>query len=693
MPAYLKITVSGILAMLCAAAAAQPHAHSTESRGASLKQHYDAAQSFQKAGDLDRAGAEYRAFLADALSDLAAGHANAGEYARAASINDEALELDPGSRALRLACAKTTLLAGDFPRAQALAEALLKDSSADFRTMAEAHQIRGRALLKMNQDQDARKELEAAVALDSSFENGYDLAVACLDLDDEKCATQLFGEMKASFGDTAALHMSFGRAYGNSDFAPRAVTEFEKAIAQDPRFPGAHYSLAAALLATGQDAKTVLTAEAELKKELAISPRDFLTYAALGKIAATHQHYPEAESYLKRAESLNPTNPDAFLYLGQMEYDNGRLADAEAQLRQAIRLTTDASRNRYQIQKAHFLLGRILVQQHREEEARAEMQTARAFANKALSKDKSELAGLLPNLSDAPEPQRTSGGPAAAAQSNPPGPDSGSETRNAYEKQLTEAIADSYNNLGVIAAIGNDYPNALHDFERAGAWNPSLDGLDYNLGRAAFMASRFADAIPSLSRYVHEHPLDSGIRTALAISQFRESSYSDCIETLKGLGESIDSIPQVQYIYADSLVKTGHLSEGEERLESLVAVHPEVADVHRGLGEALALQGDTQRAIKEMQSAIQLNTDDPQAHFDLGKIRLEGGDAGAAIPDLEIAARLSPSDPGFHRELASAYQQASRAADADKELQIYEKLQAQQAPQRPASDPGDEKIP
>ena len=62
--------------------------------------------------------------------------------------------------------------------------------------LAQAHQVLGRALLKLNQDQEARKELEAAVALDPTFPNGYDLAVACLDLDDEKCAVQIFDEME-----------------------------------------------------------------------------------------------------------------------------------------------------------------------------------------------------------------------------------------------------------------------------------------------------------------------------------------------------------------------------------------------------------------------------------------------------------------------------------------------------------------
>ena len=83
--------------------------------------------------------------------------------------------------------------------------------------------------------------------------------------------------------------------------------EFRRAIEENPRLPGAHYLLAAVLLATGNDASPLDAAEAELKKELVISPGDSMTYAALGKIAVTRNNYPEAETYLKKA--IIPRSP------------------------------------------------------------------------------------------------------------------------------------------------------------------------------------------------------------------------------------------------------------------------------------------------------------------------------------------------------------------------------------------------
>src|SRR3984885_9922855 len=359
-----------------------------------LQQHYNDAQKLQQMGKLSEAAEQFRAFLADALGELAIGYVLVPDYTRAAPLFDEALTLEPDSSSWLLDYARTALVLGDLDRAKTLATKFIQKYPDNRAKLAQAHQVLGRTLLKLNKDQEARKEFEAAVALDPTFANGYDLAVACLDMDDEKCAVQIFDEMEKSFGDTPEIHMAFGRAYGDSDFQPRAVTEFRRAIEENPKLPGAHYLLAAVLLATGDDETHLEDAEAELKKELAISPRDSMTYTALGKIAATRKNYPEAETYLKKAISLGSQSPDAYLYLGQVYFSTNRFSEAETALRQCIQLTTDISLNRYQVQKAHFLLGRILTQKGQQDAAHAEMTISRELANKTLAQDKNALTGL-----------------------------------------------------------------------------------------------------------------------------------------------------------------------------------------------------------------------------------------------------------------------------------------------------------
>jgi tetratricopeptide (TPR) repeat protein len=668
--AMRKAFICVLVAELCSASCIHAGAQASP-----LAQHYDSAMRLRQAGRLDEAAQEFRLFLAVTLGELALGRAfEEKNYAKAAPLFEEALVLEPDSQPLRTEYAQAALDAGDLALAETLARQLMNSNDASPANLALAHRILGRALMKQDRDQDARSEMEEAFRLDPSFANAYGLAAVCLDVDDGACAGRVFDEIVQSAGDTPAVHMQIGLAYGNSDFVPQAIAEFRKVIAENPRFPAAHYCLAAALLAAGDDAKNLPEAEAELKKELAISPRDYLTYAALGKLAVSAQRYGEAEVYLKRAASLDSANPDAFLYLGQLYFNTNRLDEAEPALRKAIALTKDPSRNRFQIQKAHYLLGRILMQEHRAGEAHAEMEIAKSFANQGLSHDKSELAGMLGNS--------TATGSLSAA-SNSENPDvtarqessqQDSKSIDEAEKRAAQPIADSYSNLGTIAAIDKNYDEATADFEQAAKWNPKIDGLDLNWGRAAFMASKFAEAVAPLSRYIAAHPEDSGVRTALAMSQFMTADYAGCLQTEKAGAGIMPSIPQAEYVVAESLVKTGEIAQGRSRLEQLETAHPEIEDVHRSLGEVYEAQGDLPKAARELRTAIVLNGADAEAHYDLGKVLVESGNGPEAIQELENAVKLTPDNPAFHRELAAAYRLASRKDDEIRELDLYDRL-------------------
>ncbi|HTV06551.1 MAG TPA: tetratricopeptide repeat protein [Acidobacteriaceae bacterium] len=625
------------------------------------------------------ASREYREFIAEVVGELAMGAAHLGNYQAAAPLFSEALALTPDAPELLLDDAQAALSHGDFQQARSRAQLVLANDASgahpvDKQTAALAHQIAGRALMKMYQDKEARKELEAAVALNPNFQNGYALAVVCLDMGDQKCARQLFTEMEASFGDTALIHLEFGTAYGESDFPFQAIAEFKRAIAENDRLPEAHYSLAAAYLAS-QEAANVPKAEAELQQELQISPDDFLTYAALGHIEFMQHRYAEAERDLKHAITLNPNNPDAYLYLGQLYYETNDAANAEAALRQAIQHTTDISRNHYQIQKAHYLLGRLLARSGHDAEAQAEMRIVQQLMQQALNRDKDRLSGKVPRVGTMGS---STSDTIAMASLNDDGRQT-SETKSTHEletfrNQIAAPVADSYNNLGAIAASSKDYATALNYFQRASQWNPQLPGLDYNWGHAAFMSSRFQDAVLPLTRYLHAHPGDSSIRPALAISLFMTGDYNGVVQTLQPVLSTIDQIPQVEYVYADSLVKTGQRPAGIARLLALEKQHPEISDVHRALGEAYA-QGrrpDLSSAVEELNAAVRLNPMDAQTHFDLGKVNLQQGNVQAAITELETAVQLKPSDCSLHSELALAYRQSLRPQDAEREEKYCE---------------------
>ena len=555
-----------------------------------LQKRYEAAQKFQAAHDLQHAAEQYRIFLADALGEAAMGRAQSGQYDRAEDDFDEALKLVPEFPTMQLEYARAALTGGHAEHASLLAKALLERYPANQKIQMEAHALLGRALLKLDKDADARAQFEAAVALDPTFDNGYELAVADLNLNDVDATRKVFAEMLTSFGDTPGIHMDFGQAYNNSDFQADAVAEFRKAIAENPKLPGVHYALAVALLATSGNS-TLSEAEDELRKEIADNPKDASAYAALGHLLAKNGQSPveqtEAESDLKRATELDARNPDAFLYLGQLYAEQKHVPEAEAALRQSIALTVDVSRNAFQVQKAHYLLGRLLMQSNDRVAADQQIALSQALLEQSRSRDQSRLSDYL-------QEKKTPGmgadlAPAPQAKSVTPPTEHKSEAAvEAFEKKITPAVADSYNNLGAIAASEHSYGSALMYFQRAAEWQPSLPGLDFNWGRAAFEAGAYAQAIGPLSRYIKGNPTQDGARRVLGISQFFTHDYSATRATLAPFANNPSEPPQLQFAYADSLVKTGDAAAAIPRLEALAKTSPNLPDVSAALAEAKA---------------------------------------------------------------------------------------------------------
>jgi tetratricopeptide (TPR) repeat protein len=592
----------------------------SSSNDALLKQHYEAAQNSQSAGNLEEAAHQYRLFVADALGQLALDRAHAGQYERAAPLFEEALYLAPRSPILQIEYARAALAHGDLTRSKTLANQVLSGYPNNAKASAKAHLILGRAFLRANKDQEARQQLEAAVALEPDFEDGYALALACLDMGDQTAAARIFSEMESALGSSAIIHREFGRAYAHSDFPQKAIPELEAAIAKDHRLTEAHYLLAAVYLAVGGEASSQ-AAERELHNELEVSPKESLAYTALGQIALGRHQYAQAEKDLRHAIALQPESVDAYFNLGELYLHTSRASEAEAALRKSIALTTDVSYNRYQVQNAHYLLGRLLVKSGRGEDGRKELQISSALLQQSLQQDRNRLSDYLRvqgPTADAlmRDPTGSSGAPAPARQ----GPEftNTEEQIDDFEKKIGPAVADGYNNLGVAAAINKDFPTALSYFQKAAEWNSSLPGLDYNWGKAAYSAGQYQQAVSQLSRYLQSHPADTNIRSMLGVSRFLMNDYAGTLSTLRPIESQLDSMPQVACVYAASMVRTGEVDHGIERLVALEQAHPDLTDVHHELAAAYAETSRPQEAMREIQQYETLRSEST-AQQDPGK--------------------------------------------------------------------------
>ncbi len=704
----------------------------------SLQQHYQAARTFAVGGDTERAATEYKAFLSEALQQMANARANAGNFTSSFQLFEEAIQAAPDSPLVREGYSTALVLGGDAERARVQAEKAVELAPKD----GYAQALLGEILYQAADYNGAKQHLEAAATAmkgDLTFRVGYALANTYIKLSDVNRASLLFDEMQVGLGNTASLHVYFGYAYLTGDNLDRAIAEFKHAIEKDPKVKEAHYWLGLAYLARDEDKGWDENA-AEDRAEIQNNPDDFRPYYDLGNIALKFHRTEEAERELKRAAEIQPDNPDPLIALGELLISQRRLRDAEAAMSRAISLTKDVSRNGYQINRAYYVLGRIQVETGRREEGVKNLKMAAELRDKTQAPAANRDAGAAAaqeRIADA-KPMR----PEEPHSTLPP---EQQKQLDAYFDQLKPALADAYNNLGVAAGAHNDFDAAMTYFRKAGQWYPALETLDRNLGMSAFHAGNYQDAILPLWHALERNPNDERVRAALGLSYFSVKNYEGTVETLRPIEKTVAPDPGAGAAYAVSLIKTGKYEQGMALLKSLEQANPNLAGLHAAVGETYADQGIYASAIEEYRKSLALDASQPRtrfllgvallrdgkpadavpelraalkenltdaatkyhlalalvqsqqkdeavsllqqviaqnqkyadAYYQLGKLQLEGGDAKQAVSSLESAANLSPQSDYIHYQLSLAYSREARADDAQREMQLYQALKTQ----------------
>jgi tetratricopeptide (TPR) repeat protein len=663
----------------------------------SMKLHYDAAFRFQDAGDISRASSEYALYLSMALHRIANGHANLGEYARAAQLYEQSLKLAPEDGDLKIDYASAALDAGDWRKAKDLTVSALDSLSRDAHPPnAHAVSVLAQALLELGEHQEALQQFKLAAELHPAFETSAHLAGAYLVLGDQLNAAKILAEMPKKYGDTAALHMKLGSLYGNSKFFDEAISEFRKAIAKDNRIKGAHYSLGATYMMQLSE-PGYGKAEAEFREELAIDPGNTLVYMPLGRILMSRHLYAEAEANLKRALEANPQSAATYITLGQLYKEVGKTLEAERAFRKSIALTLDPSTNDYEVEQAHFWLGRLLADSGNIAEGHKELDIARSLLFLKEQNVESRLSGsslvqMSLETTHAADPEKLA-------------------ALKAFEKQSGPIIASSYSNLGANSANAGEYANASSYFEQAAKWNPALPGIDENWGRAAFAARKYVNATGPLSRALALHPADAHVRGMLGLSLCLVHDYARAIKVLQPIEEKVNAIPELAVAYAGAIAITSGTNEGLVRLESVEQPNSEVPLSHYLLGEAYASRKQYSESAEELRIALKLDpssaetknalvttylasgektealqmlselaesdTQNGDIHYRLAQLQIELGLAKDAVGNLETAIKLNPNVAAYHEELAEAYRRNAQPEEADRESRQSETLQEQ----------------
>jgi tetratricopeptide (TPR) repeat protein len=636
---------------------AQP-SWASESPGELLKRQFEAAKASLAASNLSHAENQFDETIALGLRQLANLSISEGQFDLAIGYITDAQKLQPDDFQLQLGLAVAWFQRGDQKKAMEIINAALASRPND----PQVHNMMGRIFLLQEDFPRAIQELRAALQLQYDFESAYFLGIAYLKVKRLPEATDLFSKLQSTAEESAALHVLFGRAYTLANFPEPAIVEFHKAIKLNPNYPRAHGLLGYAYLDhLGEQAYP--QAREEFEKELKINPKQYYFQVLLGIATVALRDFPAAEVALKDAARLRPDEAPPYLYLGETYTETNRIKEGVDALEKYVRLVQPEQNVMREISRAYYLLGQDLLRLGRTEEAKKALQHSREYREAKFKYDQETIFGdkqtpsadgeshtsdRVEGMLEAAAPEGKQGAqtlvkeglPAVAVAQQPP---EAPEARD-YRSFVSEILASSYNDLGVMRAKSSKFKEAAEFFKQAAAWKNDLPGLDRNWGLASYRAELYSDAISPLERQLAAAPEDAFVRQLLGLSYFATDNFGKTAEVLHPFLDRPPDDPGLLFAWGTALVRTRQSEIARDIFRRLLEQNANNPAVHLLLGQAYAQQEDFAGGLAELQTALHLDPRLTGAHYFMGLIHLRQSDFEPAAAEFRSELKLHPAD-------------------------------------------------
>ncbi len=228
----------------------------------------------------------------------------------------------------------------------------------------------GFSLFQQGKSADAVAAFEKALAIDPKHWKAHNnMALASIDLGELEVAEAHYRESLA-IKPQPAIYNDLGFVLERLGMPAQAAEEFRKALELDPKSASAHYNLGASLVRSGEFAE----AEPHLRAALKKNPNTE-TYTALGVALWQQGRLDAAAANLRDAIEADPRNAAPYDTLGTILVQQGKLEEAASVYRDLIRNQPSAA--------AHQELAQVLTRLGRDDEARKEMDIAKALDRSA----------------------------------------------------------------------------------------------------------------------------------------------------------------------------------------------------------------------------------------------------------------------------------------------------------------------
>jgi tetratricopeptide (TPR) repeat protein len=314
------------------------------------------AIALHQSGDLDGAIRAYRDYLAiapdslQARSNLGAALARADRYDEAIAEYNVGLEKSPDNPALLMNLGLAYYKTGRHAEAAARFE----------RAIALSPQFQEQVTLLLAACYNNLARYKEAVALLAPLEKekagdpGFDYLYGTALIGDNQEGSAAVINRILSHGDSAEAYLLRGTLELTGHDRDHALADLEKAVALNPRLPGAHARLGELRLTLGDSEH----ARAAFAQELALDPDEFTSNLNMGAIAKEDQAYVEARRYLERALKTRPNDPGVRYQLANVDLATANLEPARLALEALVKESPEFAEAHASLATVYYRLNR-----------------------------------------------------------------------------------------------------------------------------------------------------------------------------------------------------------------------------------------------------------------------------------------------------------------------------------------------
>lgn len=385
--------------------------------------------------------------------------------------------------------------------------------------------------------QNSRRRTIAASSQEQAL---YDLLVqakAAADKNDYVTAATDYEKYLAQKPDDATAHFDLGYVYTAQKEKDKAIAEYRKAIALDPKMAQAYLNLGISLL--DDDAKAAI---APLQKATELN-YDYAQGHYLLGTAEERAGQPNAVKEYTIAVKLDPNDYSEHIALARAELAGGNASAAEPEFREALKLKTNDA-------ESELGLAQSLMDQKKPADAATALDDY-LQGNPDDAKARVLRASLLTDLGRNDE---------ALAELDRAG------------KGTTETL-QTLKLRSVIYYREKDFEKAANALQKAAAIAPQDAGIRARLGHALLETKNYAGATQQLSEALRLDPSSNDALRDLVAAEYLKKDYPATLATLNLLDARETPKPGAWFVRATCYDHLGQAKEALDAYRKFLAVN------------------------------------------------------------------------------------------------------------------------